>query len=296
MFLDDRHSDNSSGLKEARSVPFAREREGNVQPTSWPERNLTFLGQPLKETPLKTSKLFLAASWMMMALCFAGCKDSARKFGELSALAGDTTDKGLSGHGFTEIYERFFYPLKYEPIKIFEIGIEWGGSLRLWERYFPKASVYGIDIVDKSSMDSKRIHTLVADQADRDQLKHFIRTYGNAYDIILDDGGHAMDQQQISFGFLFPYLKPGGYYIIEDVHSSLLNYYRDLGLDYHVKDDETNTTLRMIQNFVETKKIESQYLRPEETRYLNRHIEYAVLFAKNSKRHSMTCIFKKVNE
>jgi hypothetical protein len=235
-------------------------------------------------------------SWMMMALCLAGCKDSARKFGELNALAGDTTDKGLSGHGFTEIYERFFYPLKYEPIKIFEIGIEWGGSLRLWERYFPKASVYGIDIADKSSMDSKRIHTFVADQADRNQLKHFIRTYGNAYDIILDDGGHAMDQQQISFGFLFPYLKPGGYYIIEDVHSSLPDYYRDLGLDYHVKDDETNTTLRMIQNFVETKKIESQYLRPEETRYLNRHIEYAVLFAKNSKRHSMTRIFKKVNE
>jgi len=47
---------------------------------------------------------------------------------------------------------------------------------------------------------------------------------------------------------------------------------------------------------VETKKIESQYLRPEETRYLNQHIEYAVLFSKNSKRHSMTCIFKKVQE
>jgi hypothetical protein len=236
------------------------------------------------------------ASWIMITLCLAGCKGSGPKFGELTALAGNTTDKGLSGHGFTEFYERFFYPLKYEPIKIFEIGIERGDSLRLWERYFPKASVYGIDILDKSHLDSKRIHTFVADQADRNQLKHFIRTYGNAYDIILDDGGHAMDQQQISFGFLFPFVKPGGYYIIEDVHTSLPAYYRDLGLDYHVQADAANTTLRMIQNFIKTKKIESQYLRPEEIRYLNRHIEYAVLFTKNSKKHSMTCIFKRVNE
>ena len=81
-----------------------------------------------------------------------------------------------------------------------------------------------------------------------------------------------------------------------DVHTSLPAYYRDLGFDYHVEADETNTTLRMIQNFMATKKIESRYLRPEEMRYLNRHVEYAVLFAKNSKKRSMSCIFKKVKE
>lgn len=235
-------------------------------------------------------------SWMMMALCLTGCKDSARKFGELSALAGNTTDKGLSGHGFTEIYERFFYPLKYEPIKIFEIGIERGGSLRLWERYFPKASVYGIDIIDKSSLDSNRIHTFVADQGSRNKLKQFIRKYGNVYDIILDDGGHYMDLQQVSFAFLFKYVKPGGYYIIEDVHTSLPSYYRDVGYNFGVEDGEANTTLRMIQNFMETKKIESQYMTIEEIRYLNRNIEYTVLFARNTKAYSMTCIFKKIKE
>jgi hypothetical protein len=245
---------------------------------------------------LKVTKLFLVASWMMMALCFAGCKDSARKFGELNALAGDTTDKGLSGHGFTEIYERFFYPLKYEPIKIFEIGIERGDSLRLWEHYFPKASVYGIDIIDRSSLDSKRIHTFVADQGSRNKLKQFIRKYGNAYDIILDDGGHYMDLQQISCGFLFKYVKPGGYYIIEDVHTSLPYYYRDLGYNFGVEKDDANSTLRMIRNFMETRKIESPYMTTEEIRYLNRNIEYTVLFARNTKQHSMTCIIKKKTE
>lgn len=229
--------------------------------------------------------------WIMMALCLAGCKDSARKFGELSALAGDTTDKGLSGHGFTEIYERFFYPLKYEPIKIFEIGIGRGDSLRLWEHYFPKASIYGIDIFDKSSLASKRIHTFVADQGSRNKLKQFIRKLGNTYDIILDDGGHYMDLQQVSFAFLFKYAKPGGYYIIEDVHTSLPQFYPGFG----VEQDGANATLRMIQHFTETGKIESPYMTRDEIRYLNQNIEYAVLFAKNNRQHSMTCIFKKLN-
>ena len=229
----------------------------------------------------------------MLLLGFVGCKDSARKFGELSALAGYTTDKGLSGHGFTEIYERFFYPLKYEPIKIFEIGIAGGDSLRLWERYFPKASVYGIDIVDRSALDSGRIHTFIADQSSRNQLKRFIRKYGNAYDIILDDGGHNMDLQQISFAFLFKYVKRGGYYIIEDVHTSLPSFYRGLDYNFGVEPGEANSTLRMIQNFMETRKIKSRYMTTEEIRYLNTWIEYSVLFSRNSKGQSMACVFKK---
>jgi hypothetical protein len=270
--------------------------EGDAQPPSRPERGLPFLGLRSKETPLKTSKLFIMASWLMIALCFTGCKDSARKFGELSALARDITDKGPSGHGFTEIYERFFYPLKYEPIKIFEIGIERGNSLRLWERYFPKASVYGIDIVDSSSMDSGRIHTFIADQGSRNKLKQFIRKYGNTYDIILDDGGHYMNLQQISFGFLFKYVKPGGYYIIEDVHTSLPDYNLGPGYNFGVVKGEANSTLRMIQNFIETRKIKSPYMTIEEMRYLNRSIEYTVLFSRNSRGHSMTCIIKKKTE
>jgi hypothetical protein len=81
-----------------------------------------------------------------------------------------------------------------------------------------------------------------------------------------------------------------------DVHTSLPYYYRDLGYNFGVEKGEANSTLRMIRNFMETRKIESPYMTTEEIRDLNRSIEYAVLFAKNSKRHSMTSIFKKVNE
>jgi hypothetical protein len=72
---------------------------------------------------MKKSHVFFLTVWLVVPLTWgAGCKDSARQFGELRALAGDKTDKGIFGHGFTEVYERFFYPLKYEPIRICEIG------------------------------------------------------------------------------------------------------------------------------------------------------------------------------
>jgi len=53
-------------------------------------------------------------------------------------------NKGPNGHNYTEVYEYFFLPLKYAPIRILEIGIEEGGSLRLWEKYFPNATIFGI--------------------------------------------------------------------------------------------------------------------------------------------------------
>ena len=50
-------------------------------------------------------------------------------------------------------------------------------------------------------------------------LDNFLLEYGNDFDIIIDDGGHTMKQQQISLGILFFAVKSGGYYVIEDLHT-----------------------------------------------------------------------------
>jgi len=227
----------------------------------------------------------------LLTICLAGCMGStkASKFGELSLLALDKTDKAMDGHGFTELYEHFFYPLKDSPIKIFEIGIEKGGSLILWRDYFPNAKVYGIDVIDKSNLNSEKIKTFVANQASRSQLDSFIDKYGGDFDIILDDGGHKMEQQQVSLGHLFKYVKPGGYYIIEDVHTSLPHYYSGYG----VEEEQKNSTLEMINLFIKKTLIKSKYLTPEEENYLRNNIEYCNLFFRNNELHSITCIFKK---
>jgi SAM-dependent methyltransferase len=228
-----------------------------------------------------------------LALCLAGCKSSTDgyKFGEISLLAQGKTDKAMDGHGFTELYEHFFYPLKEAPLKILEIGIGAGGSLILWRDYFPNAQIFGIDIVDmsSSSLNSGRIRTFVADQANRDQLDAFIDKYGGDFDIIIDDGGHKMDQQQISFGHLFKYVKPGGYYVIEDVHTSLPQYYSEYG----VEEDGTNSTLVMIELFLKKAIIKSKYLEIQEEDYLRNNIEYCHIFFRNDGLHSIACVFKK---
>ena len=245
-----------------------------------------------KELLIQRVRLIKELLIILLILCSSGCiiKESTYKFGELSLLAEDKTDKGPRFHNFTELYEHIFFPMKNASIKICEIGIANGGSLILWQEYFPNATIFGIDIIDRHFLNSKRIKTFIADQANRDQLKQFIEKCGSDYTIMLDDGGHAMEQQQTSFGYLFKYVKPGGYYIIEDVHTSLPRFYRGYGVVTNGK----NSTLRMINQYIKTGKIESQYLTPDESKYLTKNIEYCNLFfRKGRNRPSITCIFKK---
>ena len=63
------------------------------------------------------------------------------KYGELSSLAQDKTAKAMNWHGYPEIYEHIFYPMKNSPIRIYEIGVDKGGSLILWMDYFSKSKV-----------------------------------------------------------------------------------------------------------------------------------------------------------
>ncbi len=217
-------------------------------------------------------------------------QEQKREFGLLTALA-DTykTDKGSSGHLYTEVYEYYFHPIKYRVLEVLEIGIAKGGSLKMWRDYFPKATIYGIDIKDKSKLNSKTIKTFIADQADRKKIQNFLDASGTDFDIILDDGGHSMEQQQVSMGYLFRHLKRGGYYIIEDVHTSLSG---DDPSKFGAAPDGSNTTLTMIENFIKTGNIKSSYMTAKEMNYLTANIVYCDLFSRN-RGHSIACIFTK---
>lgn len=212
------------------------------------------------------------------------------QFGELSRLADHyKTDKGNVLHKYTDVYEYFFLPKKNEAKKIFEIGVAEGASLKMLRDYFPHAVIYGIDIKDTSHLNSDRLKTFLADQSDRKQLQKFIDAYGSDFDIIIDDGGHTMQQQQVSLGFLFKHAKKGGYYILEDVHTSIYDIYRD---SFNAQENEGNTSLTMINKFIRSGLITSQYMTENEQKYLMDNIEYCSLYSR-AKGHSITCIFKK---
>ena len=238
---------------------------------------------------IKIASYLVPAAAVVLVLLIGGFLKPRYKPGELDALARGRTDKSSLAHGFTEIYERFFLPLKYERSRICEIGIEKGGSLAVWREYFPKAVIFGIDIVDCSEYAQKRVKTFVADQSRRSQLQSFIKTSGGQFDIIIDDGGHTMIQQQISLGFLFKHVKPGGLYVVEDVHTSLPRFYHGFGVDK----TGNNSTLTMINGLFGDAEIRSPYMTDQEAAYLKRNIKSCTLFFSNKEQPSLTCIFKK---
>ncbi|MCM6771864.1 class I SAM-dependent methyltransferase [Nocardia sp. CDC159] len=145
--------------------------------------------------------------------------------GALCAASG--SDKWASFHWYTGHYEREFAPYRDEPVRILEIGIGGfdgdlgGGSLRTWKRYFHRGQVFGIDLFDKSALNEPRQTALVCDQSDPRALTALAREYG-PFDIVIDDGSHHNEHVRISFDALFPHVKPGGLYVIEDMMTAYI--------------------------------------------------------------------------
>jgi len=224
------------------------------------------------------------------SIVLSGSLSAETKFGELTVLADKYgTDKGNKTHKYTEVYELFFLPYKNTATKIFEIGVFGGAGMKMFRDYFPNAQIHGIDIYDMSKYNSKRLKTYIADQSKRDQLQKVMDESKGEFDIILDDGGHTMEQQQVSIGYLFQHVKPGGLYIIEDVHTS------KFGADFGVNEDASNSTLKMINTYIYDGSIKSEYLTPEEMLYLEKHIEYCNLVSRNNG-DSISCLIKKRSE
>lgn len=202
------------------------------------------------------------------------------------------TDKG-GGHNFAEIYHNFFSDQRDSVTKLAEIGIYKGGSLLMWSDYFKNAKIYGLDI-NKINLNHDNIITCQVNQNDTTQLNSFIELYGGNFDIIIDDGSHVMEHQQRSIGCLFNSVKSKGYYIIEDMQTSL-QLFDELDCKgknpYRLSADAKNSTLDMIIHFMKTHKIVSDYMSANEAEYIQNNIAYCNLFYRN--RHSITCIIKK---
>jgi len=127
------------------------------------------------------------------------------------------TDKApRSGHGYTPYYHELFKDHR-DAKKILEIGIDVGGSLRMWRDYFPEAQIYAMDCDDKKLINEHRIQSFYGNQGDEHHLRMMMQWAGPDFDLILDDGSHQAEHQILSANVLVPFLSPTGVYIIEDV-------------------------------------------------------------------------------
>lgn len=181
------------------------------------------------------------------------------------------TDK--YSHGFISFYEPYFNDLKFVK-NVLEIGVYNGCSLKYLSYKFPNAKIYGIDIIDKTQYNTEQIKTFIANQEDRDQLIDLINKTNVEFDIIIDDGGHTMKQQQISFGVLFKYLKQGGLYILEDLHTSRLEQFGT------INEGDLITSLDMLYNLKYTKNLISNHITVDEKNYIEGHVDTIVIWSK----------------
>ncbi len=129
------------------------------------------------------------------------------------------TDKCCMIHNYLGKYEFFLQCFRNQPIRLLELGIFRGASLRMWQEYFPRAEIFGVDIREGCSQyEDERIHIMQADLSDVDavmQLKD-IRPQ-----IIIDDASHIVSHQLLALFTLFDALPSGGIYILEDLETSL---------------------------------------------------------------------------
>lgn len=88
------------------------------------------------------------------------------------------------------------------------------------ELFWFKYKIYGIDINPKcKELEEENIKIFIGSQADREFLRK-VKEQISPIDILIDDGGHTMRQQIISYEELFPAIQENGVYLCEDVHTS----------------------------------------------------------------------------
>lgn len=134
------------------------------------------------------------------------------------------TDKSSRAHNYTPLYEKYLGHLRNEPITLLEIGhggyiyYDRGGqSAKMWKEYFSKATIATVDLYEKQPIEG--IKFFQGSQTDEGFLNSVISQIGKP-DIIIDDGSHHNDHTSKTFEILWPHLKSGGQYIVEDCHTS----------------------------------------------------------------------------
>ena len=127
------------------------------------------------------------------------------------------TDK-IAG-GYLRWYDQILQSFVDGEVKLLEIGVHEGGSLRLWRDYFPRGSVAGIDLeIPEGFAGEERIRIFQGDQTDTAFLSRVAAEAApKGFDIIIDDASHLGLLTKITFWHLFEnHLKPSGLYVIED--------------------------------------------------------------------------------
>jgi hypothetical protein len=140
-------------------------------------------------------------------------------------------------NGYSHLYSLLFDRIKNDKLNVLEIGIgtmvenacssmkgympdtyKPGASLRAWNDYFVNSNIYGMDIQMDTQIKEDRIDTYICDSTNPESVNNMMDQLKLKFDVIIDDGWHWDEAQKKTLTNFFPYLKDGGYYVIEDIY------------------------------------------------------------------------------
>jgi hypothetical protein len=164
------------------------------------------------------------------------CIDTTHTYTDLCEIGKQAlTDKSpylilnaeLHRHPYTGVYAMLFAPLKNKDIDFVEIGVAGGSSVVLWWNYFTNASLYFFDRDQNFLNNVKAIefpdrepYLALMDVSVDDGIRTSLEATGKMFDVILDDSSHVYEDQIRIAKEAFPFIKSGGYLIIEDIYRS----------------------------------------------------------------------------
>ena len=148
------------------------------------------------------------------------------------------TDKNTT-HSYLPLYQQLLESKKETAQNVLEIGISLGGSIKLWNQFFPNATVYGVEILSKLEVcqkylaDESQSETLWNDLENNDKIKllypsnaydaDFVTTQlvapGVKFDVILDDGTNSYEDMRRVIELYADLLTDNGVLIIEDIQT-----------------------------------------------------------------------------
>lgn len=188
-------------------------------------RSSSSTGQKLLASSLDTTTT-VAPVVQQRELAFWNRAESEFEF--LATSQDPVTDK-VTTHHYQLMYGMYLGPIRHLPVKMLEIGLGCdmnygpGASTKVWQKWLPRAEIWQAELNGDCVDKARNLHmldeikTLVGDQGNPEDLKRWIEESGGNFDFIIDDGGHTNQMIKLSFDTLWPTIKPGGYYFIEDM-------------------------------------------------------------------------------
>ncbi len=202
-------------------------------------------------------------------------------------------------HGFCAFYDRHLAGRRQSVSKVLEIGVFRGASLRMWRDYFPTAEIHGFDQRLPEGTLPSRIHLHRGDQAKPADLDGLMQRVGSRLDLVIDDGGHTMEQQQVTLAHLFPHVCSGGLYIVEDLHTSFfprINLFRDgeiVGGYPTGAEGCSRTSYELVDALIEDRRVSSEFISEPEMDEIVRELEGGEIFDRDGDHGHVTAILRK---